>query len=74
MKYMHKAQWQPDGNLVIRGNSRALLYRAVEDLRAALEAAYGPQRVAEWEAQAAARLDAKKAYREALMRKNGQVK
>ncbi len=34
MKYMHKAVWQPDGNLVIRGNSRALLYRAVADVRA----------------------------------------
>jgi hypothetical protein len=34
MKYMHKALWQPDGNLVIRGNSRALLYRALEDVRA----------------------------------------
>lgn len=32
MKYMHKALWQPDGHLVIRGNSRALLYRAVADL------------------------------------------
>jgi hypothetical protein len=34
MKYMHKAIWQPDGNLVIRGNSRALLFRALEDVRA----------------------------------------
>ena len=34
MKYMHKAVWQPDGNLVIRGNSRALLFRALEDVRA----------------------------------------
>ena len=34
MKYMHKAIWQADGNLVIRGNSRALLFRALEDLRA----------------------------------------
>ena len=33
MKYMHKAIWQSDGNLVIRGNSRALLFRALEDLR-----------------------------------------
>jgi hypothetical protein len=33
MKYMHKALWQADGNLVIRGNSRALLFRALEDLR-----------------------------------------
>lgn len=36
MKYMHKAIWQSDGNLVIRGNSRALLFRALEDLRADL--------------------------------------
>lgn len=36
MKYMHKAIWQSDGNLVIRGNSRALLFRALEDLRAEL--------------------------------------
>jgi hypothetical protein len=34
MKYMHKAIWQCDGNLVIRGNSRALLFRALEDVRA----------------------------------------
>ena len=37
MKYMHKAIWQSDGNLVIRGNSRALLFRALEDVRADLE-------------------------------------
>jgi len=36
MKYMHKAIWQCDGNLVIRGNTRALLFRALEDLRADL--------------------------------------
>lgn len=34
MKYMHKAIWQSDGNLVIRGNTRALLFRALEDARA----------------------------------------
>lgn len=33
MKYMHKAVWQADGNLVIRGNSRALLFRALQDAR-----------------------------------------
>ena len=33
MKYMHKAIWQSDGNLVIRGNTRALLFRALEDVR-----------------------------------------
>lgn len=37
MKYMHKAIWQPDGNLVIRGNSRALLFRALLDVRAELD-------------------------------------
>jgi hypothetical protein len=37
MKYMHKAIWQSDGNLVIRGNSRALLFRALQDVRADLE-------------------------------------
>lgn len=36
MKYMHKAIWQADGNLVIRGNTRALLFRALEDVRASL--------------------------------------
>jgi hypothetical protein len=36
MKYMHKAIWQADGNLVIRGNSRALVFRALEDVRAEL--------------------------------------
>lgn len=34
MKYMHKAIWQSDGNLVIRGNTRALLFRALADARA----------------------------------------
>jgi len=38
MKYMHKAIWQADGNLVIRGNTRALLFRALEDVRADLTA------------------------------------
>jgi len=38
MKYMHKAIWQADGNLVIRGNTRALLFRALEDVRADLAA------------------------------------
>ena len=33
MKYMHKAISQSDGNLVIRGNTRALLFRALEDVR-----------------------------------------
>jgi hypothetical protein len=36
MKYMHKAIWQSDGNLVIRGNTRALLFRALEDVQADL--------------------------------------
>lgn len=36
MKYMHKAIWQADGNLVIRGNTRALLFRALEDVRSEL--------------------------------------
>ena len=36
MKYMHKAIWQSDGNLVIRGNTRALLFRALEDVKADL--------------------------------------
>lgn len=36
MKYMHKAVWQADGNLVIRGNTRALLFRALQDARAEL--------------------------------------
>ena len=36
MKYMHKAIWQADGNLVIRGNTRALLFRALADVRANL--------------------------------------
>ena len=34
MKYMHKAIWQSDGNLMIRGNTRALLFRALEDVKA----------------------------------------
>lgn len=38
MKYMHKAIWQSDGNLVIRGNTRALLYRALQDAQADLSA------------------------------------
>jgi hypothetical protein len=37
MKYMHKAIWQADGNLVIRGNTRALLFRALEDVHADLQ-------------------------------------
>ena len=37
MKYMHKAIWQSDGNLVIRGNTRALLFRALEDMRADID-------------------------------------
>ena len=36
MKYMHKAIWQSDGNLVIRGNTRALLFRALEDAKSEL--------------------------------------
>ena len=37
MKYLHKALWQADGNLVIRGNTRALLFRALEDVRCDLQ-------------------------------------
>jgi hypothetical protein len=37
MKYMHKAIWQSDGNLVIRGNTRALLFRALEDIGSDIE-------------------------------------
>ena len=37
MKYMHTAIWQADGNLVIRGNTRALLFRALADARADLQ-------------------------------------
>jgi hypothetical protein len=36
MKYMHKAIWQSDGNLVVRGNTRALLFRALQDARSDL--------------------------------------
>lgn len=45
---------------------------SVAELRAGLVAAYGPQRVEAWEAQGAARVDAKKAVRDALMKKMGQ--
>jgi hypothetical protein len=41
MKYMHQAIWQSDCNVVMRGNSRALLFRALEDVRGA--AAADPQ-------------------------------
>jgi hypothetical protein len=41
MKYMHKAIWQSDGNLVIRGNTRALLFRALADMRADIAAREG---------------------------------
>ena len=37
MKYMHKAIWQSDGNLLIRGNTRALLFRALADARTAVD-------------------------------------
>ena len=37
MKYKPKAIWQSDGNLVIRGNTRALLFRALDDMRADLD-------------------------------------
>lgn len=47
---------------------------SVAELRDSLCAAYGPQRVAGWEAEATARVDAKKAVRDALMRKMGQKK
>ena len=36
MKYMHKAIRQADGNLVMRGNTRALRFRALEDVQADL--------------------------------------
>ena len=50
MKYMHKAIWQSDGNLVIRGNTRALLFRALEDVRAEL-AKRGEERRRSWRAR-----------------------
>jgi hypothetical protein len=46
MKYMHKAIWQSDGNLVIRGNTRALLFRALEDARAGVQGAEADQQLA----------------------------
>jgi hypothetical protein len=46
MKYMHKAIWQSDGNLVIRGNTRALLFRALEDARAGVHGADADQQLA----------------------------
>jgi len=33
MKYMHKVIWEADGDLTLRGNSKALLYRAFQDVR-----------------------------------------
>jgi hypothetical protein len=47
---------------------------SVAELRTGLVAAYGLQRVAQWEADAASRVNAKAQRREALMRKNGQIK
>jgi hypothetical protein len=46
MKYMHKAIWQSDGNLVIRGNTRALLFRALEDARANVQGGNADQQLA----------------------------
>ncbi|MBK6006143.1 hypothetical protein JJB11_08540 [Ramlibacter ginsenosidimutans] len=42
---MHKAIWQCDGNLVIRGNTRALLFRALEDARSELASRDGADEV-----------------------------
>lgn len=44
------------------------------ELREALSAAYGPQRVGAWESEGRARQAAKKDQRDALMRKMGQIK
>lgn len=52
----------------------ALFARSVEELRAQLCAAYGPQRVAQWEATGQARKQAHKDEINALKRKNGQIK
>lgn len=49
-----------------------ILARSVAELRAALCAAYGPQRVSEWETAGRQRLAAKKAELAALKRRNGQ--
>lgn len=47
---------------------------SVEELRAELCAAYGPQRVGQWETEGRARVDGKKARVVALKRKMGQIK
>lgn len=46
---------------------------SVEELRAGLCAAYGPQRVGEWETEGRTRQAAKKAELAALKRRNGQI-
>lgn len=51
-----------------------LAVHSVAELRAGLCAAYGPQRVGEWETEGRCRVDAKKAVRDALMKRMGQKK
>lgn len=53
-------------------NGTYITCSSVEALKTALVASYGPQRVASWEAEGQARLAAKRAQREALMKRNGQ--
>lgn len=60
--------------LIEERGGTALFARSVEDLRAGLCAAYGPQRVAQWEAEGQARRQAKKDTIDALKRKNGQIR
>jgi hypothetical protein len=63
----YKARVEALGGIFIEAHS-------VAEARAGLCAAVGAAKVAEWEQAAASRADAKATRREALMRKNGQVK
>lgn len=61
----YKARVESLGGLFIEAHT-------VAELRAGLVAAFGPQQVAQWEAQTQAQTSAKAARRRALMQKNGQ--
>lgn len=60
--------------LIEERGGAALFARSVEELRTQLCAAYGSQRVAQWEAAGRERKQAKKDTIDALKRKMGQIK
>lgn len=59
---------------ILRRNGIVTIPHSLDELKADMHAAFGTAQIAQWQAEERARQAGKQARRDALMRKNGQIK